>query len=115
MFDTVKKKLPRPRRNFRTCGGFFDVAALQNRLAEINALMATDNFWNNREKAQGLMEEASSLRAKIEPLAKTEKQLDDFRVMLELGEAEPPEAQPQIEQESPATSPNFSRNSIRWN
>jgi peptide chain release factor 2 len=75
------------------------VAALQNRLAEINALMTADNFWNNREKAQGLMEEANSIRAKIEPLAKSEKQLDDFRVMLELGEAEPPAAQAQIEQE----------------
>lgn len=73
--------------------------ALQKRLDEINALMAADNFWNNREKAQGLMEEASSLRAKIEPLAKAEKQLDDFRVMLELGEAEPAEAQLHVEQE----------------
>jgi peptide chain release factor 2 len=75
------------------------VAALQNRLAEINALMAADNFWNNREKAQTLMGEANTIRAKIEPLAKSEKQFDDFRVMLELGEAEPPAAQAQIEQE----------------
>jgi peptide chain release factor 2 len=75
------------------------VPALQRRLDEINALMAADNFWNSREKAQGLMEEASSLRAKIEPLATAEKQLDDFRVMLELGEAEPAEAQAQAEQE----------------
>ena len=45
------------------------------------------------------MGEANSIRAKIEPLAKAEKQLDDFRVMLELGEAEPPAAQAQIEQE----------------
>ena len=75
------------------------MAALQNRLAEINALMSADNFWNNREKAQKLIDEANSARAKIEPLAKTEKQLDDFRVMLELGEAEPPAAQLQIEQE----------------
>jgi peptide chain release factor 2 len=75
------------------------VAALQNRLAEINALMSADNFWNNREKAQTIIDEANSLRAKIEPLAKAEKQLDDFRVMLELGEAEPPAAQAQIEQE----------------
>jgi peptide chain release factor 2 len=72
---------------------------LQNRLAEINALMAADNFWGNREKAQTIIDEANSARAKIEPLAKAEKQLDDFRVMLELGEAEPPAAQAQIEQE----------------
>jgi peptide chain release factor 2 len=75
------------------------VAALQNRLAEINALMAADNFWNNREKAQTAIDEAGIIRNKLEPLQKLEKQLDDFRVMLELGEAEPPEAQAQIEKE----------------
>ena len=73
--------------------------ALQKRSSELNSLMAADNFWNNREKAQTLMEEANSIRAKIEPLAKSEKQLDDFRVMLDLGEAEPPEAQTHVEQE----------------
>jgi len=61
--------------------------------------MAADNFWNNREKAQTLIDEANSLRNKIEPLLQAEKQLDDFRVMLELGEGEPPEAQAQVEQE----------------
>jgi len=75
------------------------VPAAQKRLGEINALMAADNFWNNREKAQTLIDEANSLRNKIEPLFKSEKQLDDFRVMLELGEAEPPAAQLQVEKE----------------
>ncbi len=75
------------------------MATLQNRLAEINALMAADNFWNNREKAQTAIDEAGGIRNKLEPLQKLEKQLDDFRVMLELGEAEPPAEQAQIEQE----------------
>ncbi len=61
--------------------------------------MAADNFWNNREKAQTLIDEANSLRNKIEPLLQAEKQLDDLRVMLELGEAEPPEEQPKVQQE----------------
>src|SRR6204780_842918 len=52
--------------------------------------MADENFWNNREKAQGFIDEAGVIRNKLEPLQKLEKQLDDFRVMLELGEAEPP-------------------------
>jgi peptide chain release factor 2 len=75
------------------------VAALQNRLAEINALMAADNFWNNREKAQTVIDEAGVIRNKIEPLQKLEKQLDDFRVMLELGEAEPTASQAKVEAE----------------
>ena len=71
----------------------------QKRLSELNALMAADHFWNNREKAQTLIDEANSLRNKIEPLLQAEKQLDDFRVMLELGEAEPAAAQLNVQQE----------------
>ena len=73
--------------------------AAQKRLGELNSLMAADNFWNNREKAQTLIDEANSLRNKIEPLLLSEKHLEDFRVMLELGEAEPPEAQLKVQQE----------------
>ena len=73
--------------------------AAQKRLGELNDLMAADGFWNNREKAQSLIDEANSLRNKIEPLIESEKRLEDFRVMLELGEAEPPAAQPKVQQD----------------
>ena len=68
----------------------------QARLGEINALMASDTFWNNREQAQKLIDEANTLRGKTEPLLKAEKQLEDFHVMVELGEAEPAAAQPKV-------------------
>ena len=61
--------------------------------------MAAENFWNNRELAQKLIDESNSLRNKIEPLLKAERQLEDFHVMVELGEAEPEAAQPKIQQE----------------
>jgi len=61
--------------------------------------MAADNFWNNREQAQKFIEEANSLRGRIDPLLTAEKQLEDFRVMVELGEAEPEAAQAKIQQE----------------
>src|SRR5215831_19609528 len=61
--------------------------------------MAADNFWNNREQAQKLIAEANALREKTEPLLKAEKKVEDFQVMVELGEAEPPAAQPKIQQE----------------
>src|SRR5216110_1831055 len=61
--------------------------------------MAADNFWNNREQAQKLIDEANSLRGKTEPLLKAEKQLEDFHVMVELGEAEPETAQGKIQEE----------------
>jgi peptide chain release factor 2 len=61
--------------------------------------MAAENFWNNREQAQKIIEEANSLREKVEPLLTAEKKLEDFHVMVELGEAEPTEAQDKIQQE----------------
>src|SRR5206468_5832630 len=61
--------------------------------------MAGDNFWNNREQAQKLIEEANTVRTRTEPLLKAEKQLEDFQVMVELGEAEPEPAQEKIQQE----------------
>src|SRR6266550_2458278 len=61
--------------------------------------MASDNFWNSREQAQKLIEEANSRRDKVEPLLTAEKRLEDFQVMVELGEAEPAEAQEKIQQE----------------
>jgi peptide chain release factor 2 len=75
------------------------VPGAQKRLGEVNALMATENFWNNREQAQKLIDEANSLRNKTEPLLKAEKQIEDFHVMVELGEAEPEPAQAKIQQE----------------
>ena len=71
----------------------------QKRLAEVNALMAAEDFWSNRDQAQKVIDEANSLRSRTEPLLKAEKQLEDFQVMVELGEAEPEAAQPKIRQE----------------
>jgi peptide chain release factor 2 len=72
---------------------------LQKRQGELDSLMAGETFWNNREQAQKLIDEANSIRGKVEPLAQAEKQLADARVMIELGEAEPPTAQAQIEKD----------------
>lgn len=59
--------------------------------------MAGEAFWNNRDQAQKLIEESNTLRGKIEPLLKAEKELEDFKVMIELGEAEPEAAQATIQ------------------
>ena len=66
---------------------------LQKRFNEIEALMAGETFWDNREQAQKIIDEAGSIRKKIEPLFKAEKQWEDLSVMVELGEAESPDGQ----------------------
>ncbi|HEU6448795.1 MAG TPA: peptide chain release factor 2 [Verrucomicrobiae bacterium] len=99
MFETIPDQLKTAADKLAHLRRFLDVATAQKRLGEITSLMADENFWNNREKAQGLIDESNLIRGKIDPLIAAEKQLDDFKVMLELGQAEPPQSQAQIEQE----------------
>ena len=50
--------------------------------------MAGDNFWDHREAAQKVVEEAARLRKRTEPFRKAESQLADLLGMVELGQAE---------------------------
>jgi peptide chain release factor 2 len=61
--------------------------------------MAKETFWNHREQAQKFIDEANGIRRNLDPLIQAERQLDDLRVMVELGEAEPPEARLKLERE----------------
>jgi len=69
--------------------------------------MAGETFWNNREQAQKLIEETNTLRGKVDPLIAGEKQLEDFRVMVELAESEPEAAQIKLDQELAADASKF--------
>lgn len=70
------------------CGGFFDFDKLRARLDEVEALMSGQDFWNNRDKAQQMVEEVSSLRSKINPLITLERRAADFEVLLEMAAEE---------------------------
>jgi peptide chain release factor 2 len=71
--------------------------------------MAGESFWNNREQAQKLIDEGNSLRKKVEPLLKAEKQIEDFREMVELCEAEPEAEQLKHQTEMERDLAKFSR------
>ncbi|HZL42468.1 MAG TPA: peptide chain release factor 2 [Verrucomicrobiae bacterium] len=107
MFDTITAQITTGADKLAHLRRFLDVPGAQKRLDELNALMAAESFWNNREQAQKFIDEANSLRGKIEPLLKAEKQLEDFRVMVQLGEAEPESAQPGIQKELEADLAGF--------
>ncbi|MEW6305870.1 MAG: peptide chain release factor 2 [Verrucomicrobiota bacterium] len=109
MFDVVKVRLAEGAEKLSHLRGFFDVPALQKRLAELDAAMAKDDFWASREQAQKLIDESSSLRKKVDPVLRLEKQLEDMRVMVELGEAEPESAQPAIQRDLEQDVAKFSK------
>ncbi len=51
---------------------------LQENLAAIEARMAAPDFWSNRERAQGDVEEVSRLRSLINPFQQLEREIEDF-------------------------------------
>ncbi len=87
------------RKSWASYGGFFDVPGVRKRLDELDALMAGESFWSNQEQAQRLIEESNGLRRKIDPIIESEKRVEDFLVMAELGESEPEAAQVVLQQE----------------
>ncbi len=95
--------------NWRICGGFFDVPSVQKRLRELDAEMTRQTFWSNREQAQRLIDEANSIRKRVDPLLAAERQLEDYRVMIELAEAEPEAEQLKHERELGAELERFTQ------
>jgi peptide chain release factor 2 len=93
---SLKPNWQQPRKSSLICGGFFDVAKIKQRLGELDVLMAAETFWNNREQAQKLIDEAASLRRKLDPLLDAEKKFEDLQVMTELVETEPEAAQAKL-------------------
>ncbi len=72
---------------------------MQKRLRELDAEMAREHFWANREQAQKLIDEANSIRKQLDPMLAAERELEDCRVMIELAEAEPEAEQARHEKE----------------
>jgi len=80
---------------------------LNQRLAELESLMAGETFWNNQEAAQKVINESNDVRGKLDPLSKFGKQLDDLHAMVELAQAEPPEVQMKLQAEVEADTNKF--------
>jgi peptide chain release factor 2 len=95
IIDVVAAKLAQLRR-------FLDVPMLQKRIAELEAQMGSDAFWNNQDVARKVIEECNSLKRKVDPFLGFEKRVDDARVLLELGETELPATQAQLQREADA-------------
>ncbi len=93
---------------------FLDVPNAQRRIQEFEAQMAGDTFWNNQEAAKKVIEESNTLKKRVEPLLGFERRLDDVRVLLELGEAEPPAGQDAVQKEADTETASIGRSLDRF-
>ncbi|MCF7669807.1 MAG: peptide chain release factor 2 [Verrucomicrobia bacterium] len=104
MFDELKNRLIDCREKVAHLRGFLDLAGAEKRLSEIEAAMSRHDFWDNRENAQALVDETSTLKRRIDPVKAIGKKLEDLEIMAELieGESGPSAAELQREFENDA-------------
>lgn len=75
-----------------TCRTLFDFAGKQARADEINQLMEAGDFWNNQERAQGLVNELRQLTQILKPLKELKSAVDDLQVLEEFAAEDPSDA-----------------------
>ena len=100
MFEVTRANLDALSSKIGQLRKFLDVPLAQRRIQECEAQMAADNFWNNQDAAKKVIEESNTLKKRVEPLLQFERRVEDVRVLLELGEAEPPAGQDAIQKEA---------------
>jgi peptide chain release factor 2 len=71
-----------------SCGGIFDYSKLQARLTDLERQMAAADFWKSKEQAQKVIDEAGSIRAKVQPLTALIQKTDDLEILRALAEEE---------------------------
>jgi len=69
-------------------GGVFDLDAKQKRVEELNRITSRPDFWNDGEKAQGILKEQSSLKEILESWEKYRAGLEEARFFLDLAKDE---------------------------
>lgn len=99
MFEVTRTNLDALAGKIAGLRKFLDVPQMQKRVAECDAQMSGETFWNNAEVARKVIEEVNILKKRLEPILKIESRLADQRVLLELGEAEDPAGQTAIQKE----------------
>jgi len=71
-----------------SCGGIFDTATKEARLAELTRLTETTGFWNNTDKANTILKEKAAIERALNNWASFAKRLGDLEAMAELASEE---------------------------
>lgn len=65
-----------------TCGGIFNLAVKEERVKELEAEMAKNEFWDNQESAQKVIAECNALRAWTGPAILLKNRFNDLHAVL---------------------------------
>lgn len=70
------------------CGGFFDPDKLKIKLKKLNEQSASNDLWEDQEKAKTVLRQKSETEAELTRFEQAELKFADLKEMLELAEAE---------------------------
>lgn len=82
-YTTAPTRSPIGSSNYET---LFDYAGKRRQAAEIEQQMAANGFWDNQEKARGVVAQLKTLNATIKPLQQLVAAGDDLATLLEMAE-----------------------------
>src|SRR4051812_29873630 len=71
---------------FQSSGGPFDVDLKRETILEIESRIAAPGFWDQMDKSQEVLKERTAIEKIVQMWDSLNKQLEDVRVMIELGE-----------------------------
>ena len=84
--DPVKQDLPAKKESLLEVGESLDIPALKNKSEELNKKTLADNFWNDSEAAQKVLQEKKSVDDKVKSYEELLKEFDDLDELIELCE-----------------------------
>lgn len=78
-------------RKLKTLGGLFDLENKEFRIQEMDEIMLDPTFWNDQQKAQGIINESKGLKEVVNEFYALESEQEDLEMTLELLKEEPDE------------------------
>lgn len=76
------------RNDSRTLGGLFDLDLKLEQIADLEVKMSDPDFWNDNDRAQGIIAESNALKDIVEEYKTLESEQNDLQALLELLEEE---------------------------
>ncbi|WP_098157487.1 peptide chain release factor 2 [Bacillus andreraoultii] len=85
----IRNELEKSARRLADFRGSLDLENKEARIAELDEIMATPNFWDDQDKAQSIINESNSLKDQVNEYYELTETYDDLEVAFELIKEEP--------------------------
>lgn len=79
IWQNLKKKLKKSKKESSICGGIFDLPKKKERLCQIEDKTLEPSFWDDVQEAQKVIQESNDLKSWVLPLEDLLKRVEDVK------------------------------------